>query len=148
MTPIRRILFATDFSDASRPAAQRAVSLAKDSGAELLVVHVYEPPVRPAVDAFLVPRVYDEFEAEIRSQADQGLAPIVARAAGAGVAARPLVLRGVADEAIARAAKDEAADLVVVGTHGRGGVARLLLGSVAARVVSSAPCPVLTVPAT
>lgn len=148
MTPIRRILFATDFSDASRPAARRAVSLAKDSGAELLVVHVYEPPVRPAVDAFLVPRVYDEFEAEIRSQADQGLAPIVARAAGAGVAARPLVLRGVADEAIARAAKDEAADLVVVGTHGRGGVARLLLGSVAARVVSSAPCPVLTVPAT
>lgn len=148
MTPIRRILFATDFSDASGPAARRAVSLAKDSGAELLVVHVYEPPVRPAVDAFLVPRVYDEFEAEIRSRADQGLAPIVARAAGAGVAARPLVLRGVADEAIARAAKDEAADLVVVGTHGRGGVARLLLGSVAARVVSSAPCPVLTVPAT
>ena len=148
MAPIRRILFATDFSDASRPAARRAVSLAKDSGAELLVVHVYEPPVRPAVDAFLVPRVYDEFEAEVRSQADQGLAPIVARAAGAGVAARPLVLRGVADEAIARAAKDEAADLVVVGTHGRGGVARLLLGSVAARVVSSAPCPVLTVPAT
>lgn len=148
MTPIRRILFATDFSDASRPAAQRAVSLAKDNGAELVVVHVYEPPVRPAVDAFLVPRVYDEFEAEVRSQADQGLAPIVARAAGAGVAARPLVLRGVADEAIARAAKDEAADLVVVGTHGRGGVARLLLGSVAARVVSSSPCPVLTVPAT
>lgn len=148
MTPIRRILFATDFSEASRPAAQRAVSLAKDNGAELVVVHVYEPPVRPAVDAFLVPRVYDEFEAEVRSQADQGLAPIVARAAGAGVAARPLVLRGVADEAIARAAKDEAADLVVVGTHGRGGVARLLLGSVAARVVSSAPCPVLTVPAT
>lgn len=148
MTPIRRILFATDFSDASRPAAQRAVSLAKDNGAELVVVHVYEPPVRPAVDAFLVPRVYDEFEAEVRSQADQGLAPIVARAAGAGVAARPLVLRGVADEAITRAAKDEAADLVVVGTHGRGGVARLLLGSVAARVVSSSPCPVLTVPAT
>ena len=148
MTPIRRILFATDFSDASRPAAQRAVAIAKDSGAELLVVHVYEPPVRPAVDAFLVPRVYDEFEAEVRSQADQGLAPIVARAAGAGVAARPLVLRGVADEAIARAARDEAADLVVVGTHGRGGVARLLLGSVAARVVSSSPCPVLTVPAT
>lgn len=147
MTPIRRILFATDFSDASRPASERAVALAKDSGAELVVVHVYEPPVRPAVDAFLVPRVYDEFEAEIRSQADQGLAPIIARAADAGVAVRPLVLRGVADEAIARAAKDEAADLVVVGTHGRGGVARLLLGSVAARVVSSAPCPVLTVPA-
>lgn len=145
MLPIRRILLATDFSQASEAAAVQAVALAADNGAELVIAHAFEPPIRPAVDAYLIPRIYDEFEAELRSEADRQLAPLVERAQAARVKVRPLVVRGAPDAAICRAAREENADLIVVGTHGRSGIARLFLGSVAARIVSSATCPVLTV---
>jgi nucleotide-binding universal stress UspA family protein len=59
--------------------------------------------------------------------------------------AKPLVLAGAADEAITEAAKDNDADLVIMGTHGRKGVSRLFLGSVASRVIATAPCPVMTI---
>jgi nucleotide-binding universal stress UspA family protein len=62
-----------------------------------------------------------------------------------GVDARALLVTGFADEAIVAAAKQQGADLIVMGTHGRRGAARLFLGSVAARVISTAPCPVMTV---
>jgi nucleotide-binding universal stress UspA family protein len=70
---------------------------------------------------------------------------LVEKARQQGLAAEPLVLRGVPYAAIAEAARSVGADLVVLGTHGRTGVQRLLLGSVAAKVISTAPCPVLTV---
>jgi len=63
----------------------------------------------------------------------------------AGVKAMTLLLDGVAHEQIARAARSKKADLIVIGTHGRTGLAKFFLGSVAARVVATAPCPVLTV---
>jgi nucleotide-binding universal stress UspA family protein len=62
-----------------------------------------------------------------------------------GVDIRPLAVRGAPEQAIIDAAAREKADVIVMGTHGRRGAARLLLGSVAARVVATAPCPVLTI---
>jgi nucleotide-binding universal stress UspA family protein len=145
MKSIQRILFATDFSSASGKAFDRAIDLAKDNGAQLTVAHVYEPPSRLSLDGYVLPQVYDEFEAALREEAEKQLAPLVSRAAKAGVQAQSLLVKGIPYRAIARAAKTSNADLVVLGTHGRTGVARLFLGSVAARVISTAPCPVLTV---
>jgi universal stress protein A len=145
MKSIQRILFATDFSSASEAALERAIDLAKDNGAELLVTHVYEPPSRLSLDGYVLPQVYDDFESALREEAESRLSPLVSKAGRAGVKARSLLVKGIPFRAIARAAKTNDADLVVMGTHGRTGVARLFLGSVAARVISTAPCPVLTV---
>lgn len=145
MKSIQRILFATDFSAASEAAFERALDLAKDNGAQLLVTHAYEPPSRLSLDGYVLPQVYDEFETALKDEAEKQLSPLVSRAGKAGVKARALLVKGIPFRAIARAAKANDADLVVMGTHGRTGVARLFLGSVAARVISTAPCPVLTV---
>jgi len=81
----------------------------------------------------------------VRSQAQKQLDKLLAKARAAGVRARGLLLEGVPHDRIVRAAKSRRADLVVIGTHGRTGLARLFLGSVAGRVVAAASCPVLTV---
>jgi nucleotide-binding universal stress UspA family protein len=73
------------------------------------------------------------------------LSALQAKARKAGVKGVTLLLDGVAHEAIARAAKSKKADLIVIGTHGRTGLAKFFLGSVASRVVAAASCPVLTV---
>ena len=144
MNPIRSVLFATDFSSASRPAFRRAVALAAASRALLWIGHVIPPaPSRIAGEA--LPRMYREMDDFIRGDAEKRLRALTEFARRAGVRARPLLLRGVPHEAIRRAARARRADMVVLGTHGRTGVARFLVGSVASRVVATAPCPVLTV---
>jgi nucleotide-binding universal stress UspA family protein len=89
--------------------------------------------------------MYDDMEAAERAYAQKHLDAIVAKARKAGARAKGLLVAGVAHERIAQAARARKADLVVIGTHGRTGVARLFLGSVASRVLAVAPCPVLTV---
>lgn len=141
----RRILFGTDFSAASRPAFRRAIELARQVRGRLLIAHVI-PSVGPLSDeGYMTPRMYEEMERAVRHSAQNQLDRLVARARKGGAAARGLLLSGAAPEAIARAARKERADIVVVGTHGRTGLQRLLAGSVASRVVGTAPCPVLTV---
>ncbi len=93
----------------------------------------------------MTPRMYEEMERAVRNSAQKQLDRLVDRARKAGAAARGLLLTGAAPAAIARAARKERADLVVVGTHGRTGLKRLLAGSVASRIVGTAPFPVLTV---
>ena len=144
MNPIRNVLFATDFSSASRPAFRRAVALAAASRAVLWIGHVI-PPAPRRVAGGALPRMYREMDAFIRSDAEKRLRALAELARLAGVRARPLLLRGVPHEAIRRAARARRADMIVLGTHGRTGVARFLVGSVASRVVATAPCPVLTV---
>ncbi len=142
MKAFRHILLATDFSGASAPAWKRGLALARATGARLLVVHV----VPSLAQAQAVRWAYQEMEAEIRADAQKRLTALVARARKAGVRARGLLLSGTpAHEAIGRAARGQKADLIVVGTHGRTGMAGALIGSVAARIVATAPCPVLTV---
>lgn len=143
MTTSRRILLATDLTPASQPAFDEAVRLAKD-GADLILAHVYAIPNLGEPIA-LAPHVYDQIDREIRRDAECRLDDLVQEAERRGVHARALPIRGEPYEAIARAAKEEVVDLIVMGTHGRTGVARFFIGSVASRLISTAPCPVLTV---
>lgn len=142
---IRRIVHPTDFSGASRAAFAKAVEMAKASRAELTIVNVLSPVVPVPGDGYISPKVYDEIAASSREWAQKQLGKLVAKAKAAGVRARGTLLDGIAHEQILRAAKAKRADLLVLGTHGRSGLAKLFIGSVAGRVVSAAPCPVLTV---
>ena len=139
----RRILHPSDFSAASGAAFKKAVELAKASRAELAIVHVLSPVMPVPADGYVSPKVYDELAASSRAWANKQLAKRVARAKAAGARAKGRLMEGIAHEQIVRAARRS--DLVVMGTHGRSGLAKFFLGSVASRVVSAAPCPVLTV---
>ena len=141
----RRILHATDFSTASEAAFKKAVELAKESRAELVVLHVMSPVVYTVGEGYMSPKMYDELAASTRAWANGQLDRQLRKAKAAGVRARGLLLEGLAHEQIVRAAKAQRADLVVIGTHGRSGLAKFFVGSVAGRVVSAARCPVLTV---
>jgi len=135
----------TDFSRASTPAFKRAVEMAKGNRAELLLVHVMVPAVPLMGDGYVSPKVYEDLEAAAHAAAQKQLRKLVEKAKEAGARVRGLLLEGVAHERIAQAARSRKADLVVIGTHGRTGFAKLFLGSVASRVLAVSPCPVLTV---
>jgi nucleotide-binding universal stress UspA family protein len=140
-----RILHASDFSPASRRAFNDAVGLAKANGAELTVIHVLEPVISWSEDAYVSPQTYDRLLTSARTTAAKRLDALLRRAKVAGVRVTGRLVDGHPRDAIPRAAQRSHADLIVVGTHGRTGLGKILLGSVAARVVATAPCPVLTV---
>ncbi len=145
MSRIRRILYAADFSDASRAAFGRAIDLARAYRADLLVVHVLSLVPVFVGEGYIPPKVWDEVEAGQRAGAQTRLDRLVARAQRAGVRVRGLVVVGSPYEEIVRTAKRGRVDLIVMGTHGRTGLPKVLLGSVAERVLRTASCPVLTV---
>jgi universal stress protein A len=141
----KRILVPTDFSDPSGEALATAMAFAELAGATLDLVHVaveatYALP--PPVDVASVPIDMTR----LMERAAEGLAAEEQRVRAAGIATDSATLIGRPDsEIVARAAATHA-DLIVMGTHGRSGLAHVLLGSVAERVVQHAPCPVLIVP--
>lgn len=142
----RVILHPTDFSPASRAAFTRAVSDARADRAQLLLVHVLSPVVMPfAAGEVMSPQTFADVQRSIQAHGQKQLGKLIAKAKAAGVRVRGLLLEGIAADAIARVARSKRADVIVMGTHGRSGLARLLMGSVAQRVVGTAPCPVLTV---
>jgi nucleotide-binding universal stress UspA family protein len=141
----RRIMHPSDFSAASRAAFSKAVDMAKAARAELTIVHVLSLVMPVPGDGYISPKVYDEIAASTRAWAQKQLDKRVAKARAAGVRAKGLLMDGIPHEQIVRAAKAKRAGLLVMGTHGRSGLAKLFIGSVASRVVSAAPCPVLTV---
>lgn len=145
MRRIRRIMHATDFSSASKRALDTAVEFAKQNKAELLLVHVLVPNVSYPADSYADPAFYVELERATRRQARSSLERLVTTLHRAKVKVKGLLLKGSAHNQIVRAAKNRRADLLVIGTHGRTGISKLLMGSVAGRVVSEASCPVLTV---
>ena len=133
----------TDFSDGSMRAFETAVDLARDSGARLTLFHVHHVPATVFPDVIL-PMTPDLLR-DIEHSAGLVLDRWRDRAIAAGVSADVrTALGGTADE-ICAAADAIGADLIVIGTHGRGGLSHALLGSVAEKVVRKAPCPVLTV---
>jgi nucleotide-binding universal stress UspA family protein len=113
--------------------------------AELLLVHVMAPVILPTGDGFVPANVYDDIERSIRAGAQKQLDKLMAKAKVAKVRVRALLLDGTPADRIVRAARSHHAEIIVIGTHGRTGLARVFLGSVAERVVGTAPCPVLTV---
>ena len=145
MKRIRRILHATDFSRASNRALETAVDFAKQNRAELLLVHVVVPNVAYPVDSYADPALYVDLDRATQRQARSSLEKLVNKLQKAKLKVSGLLLRGTAHEQIVRAAKNRRADMIVIGTHGLTGLKKLLMGSVAGRVVSEATCPVLTV---
>jgi nucleotide-binding universal stress UspA family protein len=141
----RRILHPSDFSAASNAAFKKAIEMAKASRAELLIVHVINPIIPVAGEGYVSPKMYEDLAASTRAWARKQLDRLLVKAKKSGVRGKGVLAEGAAHEQIARIAKTKRADLVVMGTHGRSGFARLFLGSVAGRVVTAAPCPVLTV---
>ena len=142
---MRRILHPSDFSAASNAALRKAIEMAKAGRGQLLIAHVVSPIAPVAGEGYLSPKVYDDIVASNRAWAQKRLARLLAQAKKAGARASGALLEGVAHEQIIRFARSKHVDLVVMGTHGRSGLAKLFLGSVAGRVVSGATCPVLTV---
>lgn len=145
MSMWRRILHPTDFSRASSAAFARAVALARADRAQLFLVHVLAPPMPIGGEGYVAPQVYQDLEASARQYGEKRLAALQTKARKSGARVTGMLLEGVADDQIIRAARRRKADLIVIGTHGRTGLARLFLGSVASRVVAGARCPVLTV---
>jgi nucleotide-binding universal stress UspA family protein len=139
------ILHPTDFSKASRAALTRAIAEAKTRKAELLVLHALAPIVPMMGEGYVDPTTYEQMTEAARGGSQKQLDRVVAQAKAARVRARGLLVEGVAHEQIVRVARARRCELIVMGTHGRTGVARFFLGSVAARVAATASCPVLTV---
>ncbi len=137
---IRRVLLGTDLGHTSELATDRAFDLARRHGADLLVVSVIDPgDLRQTAS-----RVGIRWD-QVRDGRHEAAQALVARGRAMGVAVSFLVWTGDPGESIVSAAEAEGADLVVVGTHGRGTIGRLLLGSVSDHVVRNASCPVLVV---
>jgi nucleotide-binding universal stress UspA family protein len=138
MVPIRTILCPTDFSAHSDNALRLACALARDYSARVLVVHAVPAPVVPYVNGILPSQpstsLGECWEALGRYEVPEDDTDIERR-----------LLQGEPAEAIVAFARQTRCDLIVIGTHGRSGVGRLLMGSVAEAVLRDAPCPVLTV---
>lgn len=138
----RHILVPHDFSDTAEQALSFAVALAAKLGARITIVHAYEVPSYGYPDGVALTA---EVAQNIQRAAATALEGVAARTRKPGLEVNSVLRQGSAWSEINAAAKEEKADLVVMGTHGRHGLARALLGSVAEKVVRTAPCPVLTV---
>ena len=145
MIKISNVLVATDFSDASASALTYGREFARAFGARLHVLHVVDNPtlwVGPEAIGVDIARLQAELEASAQSTLNR----LVTAEDRAQLNATPATRTGTsAAFEIAEYAKSEGVDLIVLGTHGRGLVGHLLMGSVAEKVVRIAPCPVLTV---
>lgn len=141
----KRILLATDGSAASDHAATLALSMARQNGAAVTALYVVDPYPFLGVGE-VNPMGFDAYMAAARDQAAQAHAQVLKKAAegGAPVNVTPRVVEDVAVmEGILDTIKQDQCDLVVIGSHGRTGLSRLMLGSVAAKVVAHSPVPVL-----
>jgi len=139
MVRFHTILHPTDFSSNSAEAFHLASALARDCDARLVVVHAVEPAPAVVGEAALVPNELEDLREEARHKLDE-LEPV-----DPGVHLETMIRDGPAPAVILDTADDCKADLIVMGTHGRTGIRRLFLGSVAELVLRRAHCPVLTV---
>lgn len=138
MSAQRVILHATDFGASSTKAFHVAGAMARDRQARLLVLHVAPRPLSTFGGAEAIPPQDVEFNLHDARVRLAGMAP------PPGVPMDTRLEVGEAAETILAVARETGCELIVLGTHGRSGVSRLLMGSVAEQVVRSAPCPVLT----
>ena len=139
MADWKKICCAIDFSEPSRHTMEEACALARRLGGELTLLHVYDLHA-PSPELLLskLERASPEMEARLASWGHDAEGLV-------GQRVRTVLLTGPATGEIVRFARDGGFDLVVMGTHGRSGLARALLGSVAEHVVREASCPVLVV---
>jgi universal stress protein A len=144
MTPaFKAILLATDFGPESKAALRLCASLARQIGTSIHVLHVARDPMRRASTPEVYGIDWQRLRNDIVTQASRSLGELAAAYQDAPIMTDVAV--GSPAETIVQAANDLSADLIVMGTHGRGALGHLLLGSVAERVIRLAPCPVMTV---
>lgn len=144
--PLQHIIATTDFADVSNHAVEVCARLAAKSAARVTLLHAYDPiPLGPAVSYPASIWAGDDFAKQMKAAAERALRSIHrARMSDVDVEVAAIAAQNTS-HGICDYANNHHADLVVVGTHGRTGVAHLLIGSVAERVVRHAPCSVLTV---
>jgi len=142
MPSIQRILVPHDFSETAERALTFALDLAEKLGAGVTVMHAYEIPSFGYPGG---PGMSVEMAGQIERAARAALEGVASRARRPGVEVGSTLRQGVPWSEIVAVVQETKADLVVMGTHGRRGFARMLLGSVAEKVVRTAPCPVVTV---
>jgi nucleotide-binding universal stress UspA family protein len=146
MNTLKDVLVATDFGEASNTALLYGRDLARRFGARLHVIHVVEQLIAHVGSAEGFITNIQELQEDDEAQAEKDLRAVLSDEDRQVLRARTVVTTSSTPaEAIVEYAKTEKIGLIVLGTHGRRAIARLLLGSVAERVVRSAPCPVLTV---
>ncbi|MDR3319583.1 MAG: universal stress protein [Desulfovibrio sp.] len=143
MTEIKKILCAVDLSEHSKAVAEYATLLATTHKAKVIVVYT-APSLSQYVGFHVPPNTIENFVGEIVTGAEKSMEDFVAEHF-AGVDSTSHVLVGYAAEEILNRARDEGVDIIVMGTHGRKGIDRILFGSVAEKVVKNAGMPVLTI---
>jgi nucleotide-binding universal stress UspA family protein len=138
----KKIVVATDFEACSQRAVDTAASLSRIAGGELIVVHAYDVPAfaYAGLESMTI-----DWLTPIQNAAQQSLDDCVRQLRERDVKARGVLAPGPAWEHILNVAKQQNADLIVIGTHGRRGVAHAILGSVAEKVVHLSTLPVLTI---
>jgi len=141
---IKKILFASDFSEGSSTALPYAVDMAKKYGSKLYLVHIIYDISKTG--GWYVPHVsIDEIYKDMEKSAKTELEKCFIDEMRGFKDIEHVVLKGIPYEEITRYAGDNKIDLIVLGTHGRKGIDRMLFGSTAEQVVRNAPCPVLSV---
>jgi len=145
MIALKHVLVATDFSDASERALDYGRELARTFGAKLRVLHVVENvATRYATEVAFVD--FPDIQAKLEKTSRERLERLLTEDDRSTIGARAVIATSLSPaSAIVDHAQKEPTDVIVVGTHGRTGVAHFFMGSVAERVVRTAPCPVLTV---
>jgi nucleotide-binding universal stress UspA family protein len=142
---IRKILCPVDFSESSEHALEYAVAFAETYQAELVLVHVMD---YAAIDVLDYPTAF-EFSSQINEKlkeiSEERLSQLTETKRGEYAKVSSRLCTGTPFLELVNIARDEAVDLIVMGTHGRSGLAHVFMGSVAEKVVRKAPCPVLTV---
>ncbi len=136
MFPPKLILVPIDFSEHARAAAHLASDIAREHKAKVLLLHVDPPPL---VHGEAVDRRTPDYQANLKALIDGVRLP------HADVEVERHLAEGIPAEEIVNVAKEQGCDLIVMGTHGRSGLLRAVIGSVAEHVIRLAPCPVLTV---
>jgi universal stress protein A len=135
-----RILVPTDLSEASASAVREGVSLARTFGAHMMLLYVGDGPATESATDFPL-----GLDAEIPDADRERLIQLLTPFDQDQLHPELVVCAGAAAQEIVRCAQDREVDLIVMGTHGRSGVKHMLLGSVAEKVIRTAPCPVLVV---
>jgi nucleotide-binding universal stress UspA family protein len=141
---IRHLLAPTDFSECSKDAVSYALELAQKFGAKLSLLHVVEPPPY-SIEGPVPSTVGGNLLHDLERQATAELAQVLPQAQVAEIEVTRYVVIGSPFRKIIETTEAEEVDLIVMATHGRTGLSHLVMGSVAERVVRTAPCPVLTI---
>ena len=146
MFPVKKILCSTDFSEPSLEGVKAAAEFAAEYSAETIVLHVI-PPVHTLTPPTIPSGKVLEYYEELTRFAQKSLDELIDEKFSKDLSATARVVQGNPSDEIVRTASEEKADIIVIATHGATGWRRFMFGSVAEKVVRTAGCPVLTIPA-